>query len=278
MVAMTVVAISLLGCGEDQRANERRTSPRTTRTTQPAEPSYRVIELTETGTIAGNVRWIGDPFQEPPAITVAVNSEACGETQPSRALIVSERGGIVDVVISIDIRAGAALEAPTDPPVIDNVGCRFEPHVLAAGAGHTIHFRNSDEILHNVHAFAGDDTVLDLGLPEHGSENRASIDAPGVYRVVCDAGHGWQQAWVHLFEHPYFAVTDENGYFRIEDVPTGQYRVRAWHEGWRIVGRRAGRPRYSNPVVLTRSVSVSVELETTVDFELSVQSSEIAGD
>ncbi|MEZ4340164.1 MAG: carboxypeptidase regulatory-like domain-containing protein [Sandaracinaceae bacterium] len=272
-----VALLTLTACSDDPNPADRPS----THPTPPAPivevPRYQVVEVTETGTIRGNVRWRGE-HPETPSIPVESHPEICGATQPSRALRISERGGVADVVVSIDARRGAALEAPESPPVIDNVGCRFEPHVSAVGAGWALIFRNSDELLHNVHGYAGDDTVIDLGLPERGSEAPRALEEPGVFRFVCDAGHGWQQAWIHAFDHPYFAKTDEDGRFLLRAVPPGQYTLRLWHEGWRIVGRRAGRPRWSNPVVLSRAVSVSSQQETVVDFELSEQSGEIAGE
>ena len=277
VIATMIVAITFGACSDDDHAATPH--PRGTRTAPatPPEPSYRAVEVTDTGTISGNVRWQGD-LPDPQELEVLVHREACGPTQPTRALRVSEQGGVTDVVVSIDARRGAELVVPETALVIDNVGCRFEPHVTLAGVGWPLIFRNSDEVLHNVHALRDDDTVLDLGLPERGAEVQRSVTVPGPLRLLCDAGHVWQRAWVHVFEHPYFAVTDERGHFQIGAVPPGQYTLRVWHEGWRMVGRRAGRPRWSNPVVLSRSVSVTTEQETTVDFELSTQSAEIAGD
>ncbi len=278
-IASMVALLTLAACSEDPHPIDR-SSTRGGATDPNARveaPRYEVVEVTETGTIRGNVRWRGDR-PETPSIPVETHREACGESQPSRALRISARGGVADVVVSIDARRGAALAEPAEAPVVDNVGCRFEPHVSVVGAGWPLIFRNSDEVLHNVHGYAGDDTVVDLGLPDRGSEAPRALDAPGVYRFVCDAGHGWQQAWVHAFEHPYFAKTDEDGRFVLSAVPPGQYTLRLWHEGWRIVGRAAGRPRWSSPVVLSRGVSVSSQQETVVDFELSAQSGEIAGD
>jgi carboxypeptidase family protein len=48
--------------------------------------------------------------------------------------------------------------------------------------------------------------------------------------VKCDAGHSWMLAWIYAFDHPYFAVTDEKGSFRIDQIPPGTYKVTAWHE------------------------------------------------
>ena len=274
-----VAALALGACSEDPRPADRRPSGELASEGRgaPAPPRYEVVEVTQSGTIRGNVRWRGER-PETPRFEVEVHREACGESQPSRALRISERGGVADVVVSLDARRGAALATPTRPPVIDNVASRFEPHVSVVGVGWPLIFRNSDGVLHNVHGYAGDDTVLDLGLPEQGAEEERSLSAPGVVRVVCDAGHGWQEAWIHAFDHPYFGKTDDEGRFQLAAVPPGQYTLRLWHEGWRMGGRRAGRPRYSSPVELSRSVAVSTQQETAVDFELSAQSAEIAGD
>lgn len=275
----SVLALVLSACSEDARPSDRAGGGRTPPSTDPVAlaPRYEIVAVTETGTIRGNVRWAGER-PETPATEVEVHREACGESQPSQALRIGPGGGVADVVVSIDAQRGAALEVPSSPPVIDNVGCRFEPHVSVVGVDWPLIFRNSDEVMHNVHGYAGDDTVIDLGLPARGAEATHALTAAGVHHVVCDAGHGWQLAWVHVFEHPYFAKTDEAGRFHLRAVPPGQYTLRLWHEGWRIVGRRAGRPRWSNPVVLTRSVSVASQQEIVVDFELSAQSAEIAGD
>ena len=58
---------------------------------------------------------------------------------------------------------------------------------------------------------------------------------PGVIRASCDAGHGWMSAYVHIFDHPYFAVTGPDGRFEIDGLPAGSYTLAAWHEK---LGRR----------------------------------------
>jgi len=278
VIATCFVAMTFIACsdGDDRTSGPSRSRGGETTEAPTAEPTYRVVEVTESGSIRGNVRWRGE-VPEPPRSPVLAHNDVCGDSQPARTLTVSPSGGVSDVVVSIDIRTGAALPEERPAAVVDNVGCRFEPHITAVGVGALL-FRNSDEVLHNVHGFAGERSMIDLGLPERGSLVERTLAEPTVLRLVCDAGHGWQQAWVHAFEHPYFAVTDERGRFEIPEVPPGIYTLRLWHEGWRVVGRGAGRIRWSNPVVLSRSVTVATEQETTVDFELGAESAEIAGD
>lgn len=278
IVALQVATICLVaGCDDD---DDERASPSgaTVRETAPAPEGYEPMTLEDAGSVAGIVRWVGPrPSLEP--LPVRSHAEACGPTQPSVALTVSERGAVANAVISlVDIHRGRALEPPDAPVTIAREGCRFVPHVAAVGVGWPIRFENRDEVLHNLHGLRDGRTVVDRGLPERGSAWRWRPEEAGVIRLVCDAGHGWEQGWLHVFEHPYFDVSDEDGRFRLPEMPPGRYVIRVWHEGWRVVGTRAGRPRYSNPVILTRTLSVSAGQETTVDFELSPQAAEIAGE
>lgn len=239
-------------------------------------PAYRVVPVEDPGSIAGTVSWTGER-PELPAIEARVHAAQCGE-QPSQALRISARGGVADAVLSLtDIRAGVAPRAPAQPPEMLHASCRLAPHVLAVVVGTPIVFRSEDAVMHNVHGRIGDRTVFDFAQPERGASARRAVDEPGIVRVVCDV-HAWTEGWIHTFEHPYFTVSDADGRYRLSDIPPGQYVLRVWHEGWRVVGSASGRPRYSSPVILTRTVSVSAQQETALDFELSHQAAEMAGD
>ena len=73
----------------------------------------------------------------------------------------------------------------------------------------------------------------------------------------CDT-HTHMKAYILSFEHPYFAVTDGDGRFAIDQVPPGSYTLKAWHEGWRILAYdQDGRPQYEEPYVLTTEVTVA---------------------
>jgi plastocyanin len=242
----------------------------------PPEPAYREIEVEEAGSIAGVLSWAGErpEIQE---LLVRNDADECGP-QRSQALRISAGNGVADAVVSLmDVREGVAMEAPSAPPEIQHRSCRFEPHVLAVSVGTPIVFVSEDSVIHNVHATRDERTIWDFAQPERGARARRTVDEPGIIRIVCDV-HAWTEGWIHVFPHPYFAVTDEEGRYRLAGVPTGQYVVRVWHEGWRLLGTASGRPRYSSPIVLTRTVSVSPREETSVDFEMGRQSAEAAGD
>jgi hypothetical protein len=49
-------------------------------------------------------------------------------------------------------------------------------------------------------------------------------------KLRCDAGHSWMSAWVAVFDHPFYAVTDAKGRFTIRDLPAGEHTLEMWHE------------------------------------------------
>ena len=95
------------------------------------------------------------------------------------------------------------------------------------------------------------------------------------------AGHPWIGGFVHVFDHPYYQVTAEDGRFRIAGIPPGQYTVRVWHEGVRSAGGGGDpseRPRFSAPLVLARPIAVTSGTDTVVDFQLDLSAVDAAGD
>jgi hypothetical protein len=107
----------------------------------------------------------------------------------------------------------------------------YVPHVLGVVAGQTIEVTNSDKTTHNVHTYAGDETTLNQGQPP-GSPGVAILaeGEPGqAMTFACDV-HKWMEAHVVVSDHPFFAVTGDDGAFTIKDVPAGRYTVEAWHE------------------------------------------------
>jgi hypothetical protein len=269
-----VLATVAVGCGEPEPSGVPLPP------TPPPSTSYRAIELERYGSLAGVLRWVGEA-PAPAPLPVVVHREACGP-QTSPALEVDDLGGVAHAVVSLeDVRVGRAFELPDRPPLMNRVGCRFEPHVLTVGGGWPVRFRSSDPVIHNVHGFRSDgSTWVDAALPEAGSELlRVVPRSPQALRIVCDSAHPWALGWIHVFEHPYHAVTGRDGRYRIDGIPEGTYRVRLWHEGFQTRGEDAdGRPRYSAPIILTRTVSISPQQETSADFTLDAQSARQAGD
>jgi len=105
----------------------------------------------------------------------------------------------------------------------------FVPHVLAIMTGTTVDFPNSDKFYHNVFSLSKV-AKFDLGRYAAGRSRTVRFDRPGIVRVFCDI-HSHMNAFILVFSHPFFAMTDVDGRYRIENVPPGTYNVIAWNEG-----------------------------------------------
>jgi plastocyanin len=113
--------------------------------------------------------------------------------------------------------------------VMDQRNETFVPHVLAIMTGTTVDFPNSDKFYHNVFSLSKT-RQFDLGRYAAGNSRPIRFDRAGIVRVFCDI-HSHMNAYILVFSHPFFAMTDTEGRYRIENVPPGTYGVIAWNEG-----------------------------------------------
>jgi plastocyanin len=113
--------------------------------------------------------------------------------------------------------------------IMDQRNETFVPHVLAITTGTTVDFPNSDKFYHNVFSLSKT-RPFDLGRYAAGASRPVRFDRAGIVRVFCDI-HSHMNAYILVFNHPFFAMTGAEGRYRIENVPPGTYGVIAWNEG-----------------------------------------------
>jgi hypothetical protein len=182
------------------------------------------------GSISGEVKFAADP-PTMLAVKVSKDQDYCGETLPNETYLIGSAGTLQNVVVFIE---AAPTQAPGDPQkenILNNTGCLYSPRILAMQKGEKLKVKNNDPKLHIPHSYHEDRTVFNLSLPFKGTTIDATsrIRQAGILKVVCDT-HAWMLAYIHVFDHPYFAVTDEGGMFTIANLPAGTYVLKAWHE------------------------------------------------
>ncbi|HTB57556.1 MAG TPA: TonB-dependent receptor [Polyangia bacterium] len=181
------------------------------------------------GAVEGTVKLAGKPPALPPHAVVKDNA-VCGATKQNEAVLVGPGGALGNVVVSLRLPKPASPPPPTTGAAIDQVGCTYKPHVQAVTVGTSLTLVNSDRVLHNIHGSTGPVQTFNVAMPIKDQRLPTKLTRPGLVRLQCDAGHTWMNAWLYVFEHPYFAVTGADGRFELKDVPAGHYTVELWHE------------------------------------------------
>jgi plastocyanin len=188
---------------------------------------FGVARGAATGSIRGRVELRpppADPVPRPNVADLGMHA-AHGPTERRR------------VVVYLDPGPRAAFDPREEPRVrMDQTKQTFVPHVLAIVAGTTVDFPNSDKTYHNVFSLSKTRS-FDLGRYASGRSKSVRFDQPGIVRVFCDI-HSHMSAFILVFSHRYFAVTDDEGRYLIDNVPPGSYNVVAWHESLPAETRR----------------------------------------
>ena len=120
---------------------------------------------------------------------------------------------------------------PSSEVTLDQNGCHYKPHVLGVMVRQTINVTNSDPTTHNIHFLQGKNPDWNQSQPNGAAPLKHTLNvAEAMAQVKCNQ-HPWMKAFVGVMKHPYFAVSAEDGSFKITGVPPGKYTVVAWHEG-----------------------------------------------
>lgn len=154
----------------------------------------------------------------------------CAKTDRLSEDVVVTKGKVKDVLVRIKNGSGGTHTAPTAPVLIDQKECMYSPRVVGIVAGQKLAVRNSDGTFHNVRGtLAG---KLLWNKPQPASDPDLALDTGAkpndVVDVVCDV-HPWMHSYAVVMDHPFFAVTGEDGAFEIKGLAPGKYTIEAWH-------------------------------------------------
>jgi len=151
---------------------------------------------------------------------------------PTTEWVVGNEGKLANVFIYVksETLETYAFEQPTSPVIVEHKGCGYVPHVLGMRVGQPLMILNSDPTVHNTHAIPKSNVEWNQSQPPGAPPLTKSFNQSEVFIPLRDNQHPWEKAYVGVFDHPFFAISDEFGNYRIEGLPPGQYVVIAWHE------------------------------------------------
>ncbi|MGH8525320.1 MAG: carboxypeptidase regulatory-like domain-containing protein [Gammaproteobacteria bacterium] len=169
---------------------------------------------------------------------------------------VGEANGLADVFVYVQgVPEGIGATPEGEAPLLDQQGCLYTPKVFGVLVNQKFKIRNSDALLHNVHAVPKTNSEFNFAQPIKGQVNEKAFPKPEVLlRIKCDV-HPWMNTFVGVVPHKFFAVTDENGRFRLPGgLPAGKYTIEAVHpKAGRIAQEITVTAGENKPVVLTLS-------------------------
>ena len=246
-----------------------------------SQNDYKVIRVTDGGTISGTVKWAGSV---PHALSFPVTKDPqiCDpdskKTTDLERLIIGPQGGVANTVVYLkNVTTGKAMDLPVQRRHLDQKRCRYVPHILLVPQNDALEMTSSDATLHTIHMDGA--ATFNLPFPFANRPTSRNMQTPGLVNLRCNGGHVWMNAEMFVAPHPYYAVTDESGRFEFTDVPAGNYQIVAWHEGWSLAGKEQAydvltehsvqRPVFTEPKTWEKSVSVGPNKVSSVEFVLS---------
>ena len=220
--------------------------------------SYDVIDVQHGGVIEGTVTLDG-PVPEPKGFNLITfpDPQYCGRISNGRGwrllhdFVVGSKGGLKDAIVVWEgVEAGKPFEVSV--PLIEARDCMFQPFMTIVRNGHAVEVVNMDPVMHDIQGYetsleAGARVPFNTPLVMNHQHNRGDLHAihnhaPGkslVGPIYLNKGrrtfymqcgfHAYMESWAMAVNNPYYALTDENGKFSLEQVPPGTYQLVVWH-------------------------------------------------
>ncbi|NUM78313.1 hypothetical protein HUU40_28460 [candidate division KSB1 bacterium] len=148
----------------------------------------------------------------------------------SEEIVVNDNETLRNVFVYIADGVAHKYPSPAEPVVLNQEGCRYTPRVFGIQTGQPLQILNSDNTMHNVHAASQQNPPFNLGMTRHTKQLTRTFSRREIMIPIRCNVHPWMAAYAGVLEHPFYAVTGENGSYRLGPLPPGEYVVTAWHE------------------------------------------------
>jgi hypothetical protein len=224
---LTVFALTACGGGGEKAAEDNPPA-------QTEAPAAAPAAVENAATLNVSVAFSGTP---PAAKTIDMSEEkVCADKHAAAGGaktedVVVNNGKLQNVFVYVKEGLTGTYTAPSEAVVIDQDGCEYKPHVSGVMVGQKLSFKNSDGILHNIKGKPTANRPFNISQPQNmeSGPQQPFATKEVMVPVQCDV-HGWMHSYVGVLDHPYFAVSGNDGAAKIGNLPPGTYTIEAWHE------------------------------------------------
>jgi len=185
------------------------------------------------GSVTGKVNFKG---QAPKLRAIQMDADAaCAAKQTGQVfpemVVVNSNGSLRNVFVHVKSGLdGKTFAVPDQPAVLDQVGCVYKPHVLGIQARQNLKVVSSDNTTHNIHPLPKVNREWNVSQPPGADPIIRAFSRPEASIPIKCNQHAWMRAYVHVVGHPFYSVTGDDGTFKLEGLPPGEYEIEAIHE------------------------------------------------
>lgn len=232
-----VIGILMLGCGGGKSGSKPRARAAGAHVEDSSSGSvdlstdpYQAEAVANGGAVEGVITLTGE---HPAPLPITTDSAMCARGDDGEP---RKPGLLGNAVVWISgVHKGKALPVERREE-LDSDDCQLDPRVQGAVTGTTINVFNDDKVLHRLvfMPLGSDDTLTVMPFANSGEVVPSELLTKDAHIVeVRCTRHPWTRGYIAVFDNPYYAVTDDDGTFRIDSLPPGSYTVMVWHEGMR---------------------------------------------
>jgi len=223
-IALIVLSLGTLsGCNKSQPASEPSSASSSTKAATIS------IDAATAGTISGVASLKGQP---PKIKALDMTADPGCPTGPQPAeVVVANAGKLANVFVYVkEGLPQGNFAVPIEPVLLDQKGCRYNPHMLGIMAGQPLKITNTDMADHNIHDMPSNNPAFNESqMPTDQPIIKKFPNAEMMIPVQCNQ-HPWMRAYINVMPHPYYAVSAPDGGFEIRNLPPGEYTIAAVHE------------------------------------------------
>src|SRR5499425_27750 len=204
------------------------------------------------GTVSGKITYTGTPAKQKPIDMSKEPGCAKQHTTPvtTESVVTGANNTLQNVVVYISAGAPDESSAPSQAVTFTQKGCQYVPHVLAFRTGQELKVVNDDQTSHNIHPLAKTNREWNKSQPPGTPALSEKFDKEEFIPVKCNV-HPWMHGYFAVLKTSHYAISGQDGTFKLPDLPAGKYTITAWQEDY---GTQ------------TQDVTVSGNDSKTVDF------------
>lgn len=216
VLSFIVVIVSLAGCGKKESAEEHPAAP-------AAAPAATPIDPATAASVSGTVKFEGTA-PKPAKIDMSQDPN-CQGANTAETIVVHD-GRLANVFVYVKEGLGnRTFDVPKQPVTLEQVGCKYSPHVLGAMAGQTVKIVNGDPTTHNIHPTPKDNREWNESQAPQAAPLEKNFAREEILLPVKCNQHPWMKMYISVLKSPFYAVSGSDGKFEIKGLPPGDYTL-----------------------------------------------------